>query len=55
MSLVGYASVFARAVWLKSLIGFTILDILVVKPLTQLALEFGSKFIVWVVVGLGVF
>jgi hypothetical protein len=55
MSLVGYASVFARAVWLKSLIGFTILDIFVVKPLAQLALEFGSKFIVWVVVGLGTF
>jgi len=55
MSLVGYASVFARAAWLKSLIGFTILDIFVVKLLTQLALVFGSKFIVWVVVGLGLF
>jgi len=55
MNLVGYASVFARAVWLKSLIGFTILDILVVKPLTQLALVFGSKFTVWLVVELGTF
>ena len=36
-----YASVFASSAWLNPLIGFTILDIMVVKPLSR------SSFSVW--------